>query len=220
LKTGGQILFCPGDPGVGKTVLSSIVIDYLYCEFQKLDIQDKDNFGIAYLYCNFNRKAEQQAEDLLISILKQLSHHRPSLPGCVKTLYDICNLRRRRPSLDEISEALYSVASLYSRVFIIVDALDECQAGGCRTRLLKDIFELKTRSGANIFTTSRFIPEITENFQVGKSLCRKIHASKEDIERYLDGQMRELSFDDWSPQLQTEIKSAISDSVDGMYVVR
>ena len=86
---------------------------------------------------------------------------------------------------------------------------------------MKAIFDLKERSGANVFTTSRFILEITEKFPVGKSLWRKIHASKEDIERYLDAQMRELpSFDDWTPQLQTEIKSAISDSVDGMYVVR
>jgi Cdc6-like AAA superfamily ATPase len=217
LKTSGQILFCPGDPGVGKTILSSVVIDDLHLRYRKWGIQDEENVGIAYIYCNFNRTAEQQAQDLITNLLKQLAHDRPSLPGCVKTLHDKCKTQKKRPSLEQISDALQQVASLYSRVFIVVDALDECQSGGCRMGLVKDLFDLKSKHRVNIFTTSRFIPEITKQFS--NCLYRKIQATKEDIERYLDGQMRALSsFEDWSLQLQTEIKSAISDGVDGMYV--
>jgi len=242
LKVKKQTLFCPGIPGAGKTILTSVVINYLYNKFRKGDVQDDGNqddgnqddgnqddgnqddgnqddgnIGIAYLYCNFKRQDEQKAEDLLVNLLKQLSQDRPSLPGCVKTLHESHKDKRTRPSLDEISKALQSVAALYSMVFIIVDALDECQAGSCRQRFLTEIFNLQAKYGANLLATSRFIPEITGKFSRSASL--EIRASKEDIKRYLKGHMTQLpSFDEWSTQLQDEIKTVISDAVDGMYV--
>src|SRR5947209_4514453 len=65
LKTSKQTLFCPGIPGAGKTILTSIVIDDLSTRF----LADQ-NVGIAYLYCNFRRRDEQGAEDLLANLLK------------------------------------------------------------------------------------------------------------------------------------------------------
>jgi hypothetical protein len=108
------------------------------------------------------------------------------------------------------------MAVVYSRVFIIVDALDECQiSDGCRTRLLSKIFNLQVRNGANIFATSRFIPDITEKFQGSISL--EIRASDEDMQRYLDGRILESE----SVVLKTsreEIKAEIMKAVDRMYV--
>ena len=186
VKNEKQTLFCPGIPGAGKTILTAITIDDLTTRFQT----DPD-IGIAYLYCNFRRQDEQKADDLLASLLKQLSQTRSSLPDSVKALYDQHKNKRTRPSFDEISRTLQSVAAMYSRVFIVIDALDECQASdGCRTRFLKEIFKVQTKSGANIFATSRFIPEITERFQGSISL--EIRASEEDVRRYLDGHMFRL----------------------------
>jgi hypothetical protein len=109
---------------------------------------------------------------------------------------------------------------MYSRVFIIIDALDECQASdGCRTRFLAEVFRLQTKCNGNILVTSRFIPEIISKFDGSELL--EIRASKEDIERYLEGHMRELlSFIERNPHLQGEIKTGISDAADGMYVTK
>lgn len=224
LEKSGGTLFCPGFPGVGKTILTSAVVNHLRSNIQKGDDQgdgnrDDSNIGITYLYCNFRRQYEQKAEDLLASLLKQLSEGREYVPDCVKTLHDKHKVKQTRPSIDEISMSLQSVITLYSRVFIVVDALDECQAGDSRRRFLTELFHLAAKSGANLFATSRFIPEIVNIFS--KSVSLEIRASKEDIERYLEGQMRLLSsFDDWSLPLQREIKTRISDVVDGMYVVK
>jgi hypothetical protein len=134
----------------------------------------------------------------------------------VKDLYDRHKITQTRPSSDEISRALQSMAVVYSRVFIIVDALDECQiSDGCRTRLLSKILNLQVRNGANIFATSRFIPDITEKFQGSISL--EIRASDEDMQRYLDGRILESE----SVVLKTsreEIKAEIMEAVDRMYV--
>jgi hypothetical protein len=154
LKISKQTLFCPGIPRAGKTIFTSIVIDDLIRRFQ-----NNPTIGIAYIYCNFWRKDDQKAEDLLASLLKQLAQEWPSLPDIVKDLYSRHKDKRTRPLLEEISRALQSVAAMYSRVFVIVDALDECQVSdSCR------LINLQVRSGTNIFATSRFIPEITEKF--------------------------------------------------------
>ncbi|KAH7403164.1 hypothetical protein BKA64DRAFT_442605 [Cadophora sp. MPI-SDFR-AT-0126] len=215
LETDKQTFFCPGIPGAGKTILTSVVVDELTTRFS-----DDLDIGIAYIYCNFRRQDEQKIDDLLVSLLKQLAESQPSLPGTVKDLYDRHKTKRIRPSPDEISRSLQAVTALYSRVYIIVDALDECQVSdGCRQRLISEIFSLQANRGVNLFVTSRFIPEITTKFQDNLSL--EIRASREDIGRYLEAHMTHLSaFDDWKQQLQDEIKVAIADAVDGMYVAR
>jgi len=213
LNTAKQTLFCPGIPGAGKTILTSIVVDNLCNRFH-----NDATVGIAYVYCNFRRKDEQKIDALLASLLKQLAQSQVSLPGSVKDLYDRHKRKQTRPSSDEILRALQSTAGSYSRVFIIVDALDECQVSdGCRTKLLSEIFSLQAKHGANLFATSRSIPEITEKFQ--SSIFLEIRASIEDVRRYLDGCMSQL------PEcvrnnhdLQEEIKVGIVKAVDGMYV--
>jgi hypothetical protein len=213
LNIGKQTLFCPGIPGAGKTILTSIVVDDLNTRF----LADQ-NVGIAYLYCNFRRRDEQSAEDLLASLLKQLTQEQSSLPDSVKALYDQHRKKRTRPSFDEISRALQSVAAMCSQVFIAVDALDECQVSdGCRTKFLTEIFNLQAKYGVHLFATSRFILEITEVFKSSTSL--EIHATRDDVERYLEGHMQQLpSFVRRNRQLQEEIKTGISEAVDGMYV--
>ena len=110
------------------------------------------------------------------------------------------------------------MAAMYSRVFIVVDALDECQVfDGCRSRFLSEIFNLQVKCGVNVFATSRFIPGITERFNGSTSL--EIRASGEDVRKYLEGHMSQLpSFVSCNVDLQEEIVNKIVQAVDGMYV--
>jgi hypothetical protein len=207
-------LFCQGMPGAGKTILTSIVIDNLTTCFET-----DQSIGIAYLYCNFKRQEEQTREALLASLLKQLTRDRPSLPESVRSLYESHREKRTRPLFDELSRTLQSVATLYTRVLIIVDALDECQvSNGCRTSFLTEIFNLQAKCAANIFATSRFIPEIMEKFEGSISL--EIQAGEQDVRKYVDGHILHLpSFVRRNPDLQEEIKIEILKAVGGMYVV-
>ena len=212
LKTKQQTLFCPGMPGAGKTMLTSIIIEKLYEQFQ-----DDPSIGIAYLYCNFRRRDEQKVEDLLASLLKQLAQGQSSLPDSVKALHDSHKNKRGRPSIDEISRTLLTVAAMYSRVFILIDALDECQVSdGCRMRFLSDVFNLQVKYQASIFATSRLIPGFSEKFH--ECIRLEIRASNQDVQRYLDGRMSQLpGFVLRSSELQDEIKGEIINAVDGMY---
>ena len=201
------MLFCPGIPGAGKTILSATVIDHLHAQFRS-----HPDVGVAYLYCNFRRHDTQKAEDLVRSVLKQLASARPALPDGVKSLYG----EGRNPSLDRISAALQSVVAEYSKVYVVVDALDECSPSeGCRGRLLARLFDLHSAAGVSVFATSRLIPDIMDEFDGFASL--EIRASGEDVGWYLQGHMGELMpFVASRKDLQEKIVTAISDAVDGM----
>jgi Cdc6-like AAA superfamily ATPase len=215
LTTEKQMFFCPGIPGAGKTILTSVVIDHLEGRFQA-----DPAIGIAYIYCNYRRHEEQGIENLISSLLKQLCLGWASLPDCVKKIYEKHGNKRTRPSLDEILGNLHSVVEMYSRVFIVVDALDECQiSSGCRQKLLAELFSLQEKCGANCFTTSRFIPEIIDQFKTSISL--EIRASTEDIDIYIKSHMNQLpAFVQQRQGLREEITTGISEAVDGMYVSR
>lgn len=158
LDTGKQTLFCPGIPGAGKTMCASIVIDELNTKFR-----DDTSVGTAYIYCNFRRKDEQKPVDLLASLLKQLIQGLglPSVPQSIQELYNQHKRPRTRPSREEISQALQTVISKYDKAFIVIDALDECQDSDAeRIQFLAELTGHQAKTGANLFVTSRFSPEI------------------------------------------------------------
>jgi hypothetical protein len=73
----------------------------------------------------------------------------------VKSLYDRHKAKRTRPSLEEISNALHSVVPDFSTIFIIIDALDECQvSNGGRTKFLTEILNLQAKAAVNLFTAA------------------------------------------------------------------
>ena len=213
LTADGGTLFCPGIPGAGKTILTSIVVD----ELTKLSSTDP-TIGVAYIYCNFRRQDEQKIDSVLMSLLKQLVESQPSMPGCVRDLHDQHQIKRTRPSLDEISRSLQAVIGTYSRAFIIIDALDECNVSdGCREKLVSRLFNLQGKCNTNIFATSRPISSIEKAFEGKPAL--EIRASEHDVRKYLHGHMSRLpEFVKRKPELQDEIETEIIKVVEGMCV--
>ncbi|KAF5718660.1 ankyrin protein [Fusarium globosum] len=208
-----QTLFCPGIPGAGKTILTSIVIDSLEALFSS----DK-TVGIAYVYCNFQRQNDQTAKELLASLLKQLLQSLPAMPDSVKPLYEQHRTKGSPPSLEDVSSNLLSTAKLFSRVFIIIDALDECRAtDGTRTKFLEEIFKLQLHFKANLFATSRPIPEVKDQFQT--SITLEVRATDEDVERFLRGHMPQMPGFFRREGLEELVIGEIIRSVEGMFLL-
>lgn len=209
-----QTLFCPGIPGAGKTILASIVIDELHDRFGNAG----DDIAIAYIYCSFKRHDEQSAIGLLSSLLKQLAQSQSSLPSSIQEMYAKHVAKETRPSMGEISESiqLLSQPGNFEKVYIVIDALDECRTyDGSRTKLLDAIFKLQGARNIHFLATSRVIPEIQEIFEETPTL--EIRASTVDVMRYLQGNLEMLpTFVSRNPELQMEISTKISGAVDGM----
>ncbi|KAK6514668.1 hypothetical protein TWF281_004865 [Arthrobotrys megalospora] len=173
LVTKKQTLFCPGIPGAGKTILTSVIVNDLNRRFH----QDP-NVGVVYIYCNYKRQEEQRVDQFLANILKQLCQRQSSLPKAIRDFHERRKSEQTQPLLTELSTILQLVVALYSRVFITIDALDECQVQ-TRVKLLEEVFSLQTKCGVNFIATSRFIPEITKEFEAFPLL--EIRASDVDI---------------------------------------
>lgn len=216
LETSRQTMFCEGIPGAGKTILTSVVIDDLNNRFHR-----DNNVGIAYIYCNFRQQENQRIDKMLSSILKQLAERQPSVPEVVKTLHDRHKQKRTRPLVDEISATLHLLTRAYARVYVIVDALDECQTSdGSRAELVRELLVLQESCGANLFVTSRKMPEIRESF-TENVIELEIRASDEDVGKYLDSRVGDLSKVVRSnTKLREDIKVEVARAVNGMYVTQ
>ncbi|KAF2801528.1 ankyrin [Mytilinidion resinicola] len=161
------------------------------------------------------KQDEQEAEGLLANLLKQLAEGKSLLPESVQSFYDKWKANKTRPSIDDISKALRLVVAKYARVFILVDALDECRAlGGGREKLLTTTFDLQ-KYGANFFATSRNEPEITELLKRSPSL--EIRADEQDLRRYVESRISDLpAFVRRDSDLQKEVKTEVVKAVTGV----
>ncbi|KAK2811246.1 hypothetical protein FQN50_002343 [Emmonsiellopsis sp. PD_5] len=174
----GKTMFCPGTPGVGKTIMTSIVIDHLLST--RLDAKT----GIAFFYLDYADQQEQTLTNLLAGLLRQLAYSDGTIHDSVKMLYNNRN-KAPRPTLKDISDALTSVTSSFETVFFIVDALDECQSPKCRKGLMEELLRLQSQFEANIFTTSRPNPKITQMLPPSSVIIKEIVASSKDLENYV-----------------------------------
>jgi len=209
--TSGQTLFCPGNPGVGKTILTSVVIDHLTTQFSA-----DSKTVVAYIYFSFKNNNQQKLGDILAILLKQLSQGQPSLPEDVQKLFTKHRDQRSQPSVEELRQALMAVSTTWRKLFILVDGLDECRTSdGCQPRFVDTLLDIQEHSKANLFVTSRPIPEIVKNFQYAVSL--EIKAAKADVGSYLDSQMGRLpECVKGEALLQEEIKKKIVEIANGM----
>jgi Cdc6-like AAA superfamily ATPase len=207
----GQIIFCPGIPGAGKTVSASVVVNDLTQRFSS-----DTNIGLVCLYCSYTQKDSQHTVNLLGGILKQLCQSRATIPQTIRDLYTNHQNGQTGVQYDGIMKTLKSYLADYSNVMVVVDALDEWQPPqNDRFNLVDELLYIHSECHINLFVTSRFVPAIQEKFQ--KHPCRQIIASHDDIHRYIeDYQWPLLSPVRSRLDLQQEIKSCVCQAANGM----
>jgi hypothetical protein len=208
LQGSKQTLFCHGIPGAGKTMIAATTVDHLWKH-----VRDKD-IGVAYIYCNYKSQTDQNATNLAATILKQLTQESQSITEPVVNLYDRHADRGTRPSLEEIRTALQAVISSYSKVYIVIDALDEC-LNHDRGPLLAMLRNLQSRGNLSFMATSRSIPEVMQHFNLLPML--DLRASDFDVKLFVASQMDLLpDFVHRDGELQTTIQDGISTAAGGM----
>lgn len=188
---------------------SSIVIDHLS------SMSEHDSIAVIYHFFDYLTTEEQSPDLLCRSLLKQLAqqHNSPLLE--MEKLRKSMSKRNRKPNQAELMPLIQGLLDKFTRVFIVIDALDECFEG-YRSSVLDIISNLHS-SGARIFTTSR--PHIEPpTLQNHEWEYIEIRAQDEDIRRVFestllqkDGLRKRLS-----PEFKDEIVTAISKRSDGM----
>lgn len=208
----GKTLVCQGIPGAGKTMLASLMIDYL----QRLP--NHESTATAYIYCDYRRQTEQTPINLLASVTKQLLQHQDSIPQDTMKMYQRHG-RGTRPSLEEVLDMATSSVAGVSRVYIVVDALDELgNAGLVRRTLISCLRQMQDHRRFNLMTTSRYIPSLAQKFH--QPICMDIKASPDDIRRYVEAHVLDLpNCVKKNLELQKVIADIIVDVVGGMFLL-
>ncbi|KAL7810652.1 hypothetical protein V8C26DRAFT_437826 [Trichoderma gracile] len=212
ISTSKETLFCEGVPGAGKTFQMAILVNYLTEKFRY-----DGTVGVAYIYYNYKRHHDQKAEHMLASLVKQLAQNSRTFPEAVQRLHDRHRLVNTRSFLVELSDTLAVLVRSFSRVFILIDALDEAEDTE-RTKLLDRVFMMQEESGLNLFATSRAINTIAAKFE--GTISREISPSRHDVFQFLNARMSELpSFVREDEDLQNEIKASIEAAMGGMFLL-
>ena len=111
-----------GNPGCGKTLLASSLVD----EFASEGIPEKP---ILYYYCDYSDPLSLDYSAILGTLLKQLLLYINTLPPAIETrIEQLPSLNVQRPSDDDLQALFTSVLQTFDEVIIILDAIDECDS--------------------------------------------------------------------------------------------
>nr|GAT57164.1 predicted protein [Mycena chlorophos] len=207
-KSQGAWLWCKGDPGVGKTVLSSLVIDHLISE---------SSAQVAFVYLNHKETEAQTPSNILAAIWSQFMLNEPLPPKALDVYKDHIK-KKTKPGRKQLVDLLAHFLGTCSQAFIIVDALDECPEDNTWA-LLDDLNSLGTQ--VNILFTSR------PNIQISRSdeeiLTLGILADETDVHQFIAEFIRKspaLSKQvKQSPEVKSLIHAQVSGAARGMFLL-
>ncbi|KAJ5741611.1 hypothetical protein N7533_011020 [Penicillium manginii] len=205
-------LWLYGMPGCGKTVLSATILDHIE--------QMKDSVTLTFFF-DFTDIRKQKLDDMLRSLVFQLYSSQPGSQKDLDSLFTSYNNGQRQPDTDILSICLKSMMRACKKLFIVLDALDECSE---RSLLLAWMGEfIPALSHIQIIATGRPEEEIERNFHewVGEGACLLLNKKcvDADIRSYIRAQLDQGGrFKRWaaSPDILRQIKDAIESKADGI----
>jgi len=230
------VLFCYGDPGVGKSYIrywrlvvrdkrrallltdcggSSVVVDYLCGQAIKRDM------AVACFYYDFASREAQSPTNLLGSLLKQLLSGLDSIPAEIRERFWAQQkaLGGQRLQLPDIVK-MFPIVSSFQRTFICVDALDEC-IPKYRLEVLYALGQiLKGSLNTRIFMTGRsHVRGVVERELGERVICVSIKPRDEDIVAYLRARLgMDTTPEVMDSGLENDIMKSVPEGVSESYV--
>lgn len=178
-------------------------------------------YGVAYIYFDYQERDCQKPHQVLGSLVRQLAGQIVDLPTDLEKLHDKLEAGGKRAKFEELYNVFLETFGSFSHVFLVFDALDECDPHS----QLKDILPLLHRmgkDGASLFVTSR---QYQENIQQSFRQWAKVElsAQREDIETYIQQRIDEnprASRLIEQARCQDKIISELVDCAQGMWVIQ
>ena len=138
----------------------------------------RGDVAVTYNHLDYKEKHQQIPLHLISNLLKQLIQRRTAPLENVRSMYQ----RHSQPTLEDVIECLNLDISSCSRVFIVVDGLDELSdEDGTRSVFLKAIQSLT--GPVSLMVTSRDLPSIVPHFENARHLT--IYADDNDVRSYV-----------------------------------
>jgi hypothetical protein len=137
--------------------------------------------------------------------------------GIPATLVDLYGYGQVQPSTSALQDTLWHILDGFHSAYIIIDSLDECTD---RYKVLEWIKKIDSRNMGNLYMVVASRPEQDISNVFGglvnlHSVDMTEEAANHDIATYLE---QHISEEDWDEGTREEIKQALMNGAQGMYV--
>ena len=213
----GSMVWLYGIPGCGKTILCSTILENILESYASTP-----NIAVLYFFFDFDDPDKQRPENMMRSLLSQLSLHCVNVPPVLEKLYLSCLSGDRIPSFEAVLKTFHQMATAFDNTFIVLDALDECNQ---RPELLKSIDEMMSWKDTNlrVLVTSRKEKDIEDSvLPLTKNkarVCIQSALVNADICAYVHNQLqtnRKLQRWQYKPEVRMEIENTLMEKANGM----
>jgi hypothetical protein len=184
---------------------SSRVVDHLLTS-----VGAAQRLGVVYVYLDYNDQAHQTAADVMKSLLKQLVYQRRSLPTKLESAYD----QRKSLDMNAVLDMFLESAEHFSNVFVVLDALDECNKH--EREVLMPYLQRFLQSRIRIFLTAR--PEVYCQLSSNKQRNLEISAQEHDIKNFLVERLKQTE-STLTDQFKASIIRTVLSRAKGMYAI-
>ncbi|EHA26164.1 hypothetical protein ASPNIDRAFT_36409 [Aspergillus niger ATCC 1015] len=219
-SSSSAVLWLRGSPGVGKTFLTSRVIDHVQDTLTRVPNDE----GFAYFYCN--RTEDNRTRPLAVaqSYVRQLS----ASASKSSSLYIQSRLRSTYRELRMCGEdldfkrcrtLLTESLNLYPRTTLVLDAFDECDltSRGDLLQLFQDLLSSSTRP-VKLFIASRPDGDVQQQVRSYPNIDIQATDNHQDIQAYISQEMLKLIEKNRAfGKLRDEIESTLSERSQGMF---
>ncbi|KAL6698594.1 hypothetical protein J3F84DRAFT_363334 [Trichoderma pleuroticola] len=221
-----SILWLQGTVGMGKSFLASTVIDQFLVNDTTLHTPiRKNNQGFAYFYCERGSSDLREPINVLRSYVRQLAIV-PCFPKCMqKQLIELYRESRKQGvklSTNVCKDRIFASANLYPRTTLVLDGLDECDAGE-RGTLIKILAELiqHAKNPVKLFISSRREQDIAKQLELSPIIEISARDNEQDIRKFVDERIERIEeTGKWisiSQDLKNKIKDTLCAKSDGMF---
>lgn len=206
----GRVVWLYGNPGCGKTYLMSMVLENI-----KEHLGHESHIGIAYFFCdNKTENPEKRtlpfiAKTLLAQLLGQIAQSYPAdVELCLLQFQEFGDKDDMIPTL--FQDTLRRIGKYFSNVFLIIDALDECDDVHSLLGLLQETSKI-TSTTFQIMLASRDIDSIRGLLlRMTRDKVHGIQISREqinrDVETFVRSSVRQLDIRDLGSEDEAAIK--------------
>jgi hypothetical protein len=180
--------------------------------------QSRLSFAIAYFYFDFSDTEKQRSDNLIHSLVTQLSAHSSSCPDTLKALYSQNLSGQQQSNTEGLMVTLKHIIGSFKQVYVVLDALDECQDREQLLALVEEIVNWKIGK-LHILATSRaewdIVDCISPLVTAQINLCSTLVDA--DIQTHLRERLRNDSrLKRWPAKVHEQIEAVLMEGAHGM----
>ncbi|CZR64609.1 uncharacterized protein PAC_14507 [Phialocephala subalpina] len=207
-----------GNPGTGKTFLTSKVIDRIQATLDNNPNQE----GFAFFYCNRNEAKRREPLSALRTFVRQLStiaSEEELMQKNLKRFYSEQRLKASEPTMSDCKNILLELINIYPRTTLVLDALDECEKGK-RVELI-EVFDYLLAHASNplkIFISSRPDLDIKRKLRDRTNIEIQANDNHHDITKFVDSEItKHPEWHTMDSTLKDQIVTTLQERSQGMF---